>query len=233
MCGRMCSALGHRLSETTVARGGGVCPGCRRYVHLGHYVPRIEDMRRLIAIQNGHTQRLIEIVGNAAAIKLGLRDLAPRHAAELWNQKYPDAAAPLCAALAGKEDGLEQLRRDKFAGVRMYDLAEYYYKVRDPRSGSPVAVVPPPAGGGGAPARRWRWRPRRSVADGSGVCPAVILHACSDTLTRRPDFPWRRLVRLGRIRAAETQFVQRIVPQLVGFLSGTLGDAADEVDVDT
>lgn len=102
-------------------------------MHAGHYVPRTEDLQRLIAIQSGHTQRLIEIVGNASAIKLGLRDLSARHASEMWSRKYPDAAAQLSTALAHKCEGLDSLRRDKLPAVRMYDLAEYYYKVRRPR----------------------------------------------------------------------------------------------------
>lgn len=98
-------------------------------MHAGHYVPKPEDIRRLIAIQNAHTQRLMEIVGAATAVKLGLRDLSALHAANVWSNKYPDSTQLLGAALAHKCEGLDSLRREKFQGVRMYDLAEYYYKV--------------------------------------------------------------------------------------------------------
>lgn len=107
-------------------------------MHVGHYVPKPEDMERLIAIQNGHTQRLMEIVGTPAAVKLGLRDLSARNAANVWGNKYPHSAQMLGAALAGKCEGLDSLRREKFQGVRMYDLAEYYYKAR--RLPSPFRV---------------------------------------------------------------------------------------------
>eukprot|EP00892_Ulva_mutabilis_P000319 jgi/Ulvmu1/10288/UM060_0090.1 len=100
-----------------------------KHMHAGHYVPEPDDMRRLIAIQNAHTQRLMEVVGTATAAKLGLRDLSALHAANVWSNKYPESAAALGTALSNKCEGLDSLRRERFQGVRMYDLAEYYYKV--------------------------------------------------------------------------------------------------------
>ena len=77
-----------------------------------HYVPTTKDMQRLLAIQMGHTQRVIEIIGTSSAAKLGLRDLSGDHARQMWERKYPDVAPQLGAALSNKCEGLDSLRRD-------------------------------------------------------------------------------------------------------------------------
>lgn len=37
------------------------------------------------------------------------------------------------AGLATKREGLEQMRRERVPHIRMFDVAEYYYKVRSAR----------------------------------------------------------------------------------------------------
>lgn len=48
-----------------------------------------------------------------------------------WKHKFsPGQATSLELGLANKREGLEAMRRERLPSVRMYDIAEYYYKAR-------------------------------------------------------------------------------------------------------
>jgi hypothetical protein len=48
-----------------------------------------------------------------------------------WKHKFsPKDVTQLELGLTNKREGLEAMRRERLPGVRMYDIAEYYYKVR-------------------------------------------------------------------------------------------------------
>ena len=104
---------------------------CRNHRHQHHYVPVIEDIRRLRAVQCAHTQKILEVISPQDAYRLGFHDLSAEKASTEWAAKHGQGTVHhLEGGLAHKVEGLESVRREKLPSSRMYQLSEYYYKVQ-------------------------------------------------------------------------------------------------------
>lgn len=103
---------------------------CRKHKHSLHYLPTIEDIRRLRAVQCAHTQKILEVISPQDAYRLGFHDLSADKAVTEWAAKHGQGTVHhLEGGLANKVEGLESVRREKLPSSRMYQLSEYYYKV--------------------------------------------------------------------------------------------------------
>lgn len=108
-------------------------PAWCRPVVVSHsvYVPTKDDIEHFTKAQNAHGQCVMEIIGAEESERLGYTALSPQREQRRWYAKMGgDAVKSLEAGLATKKEGLEMMRRMQVPHVRMYDVAEYYYKVR-------------------------------------------------------------------------------------------------------
>jgi hypothetical protein len=78
----------------------------------------------------------MEVIGPDASRRLALDTTSPQREQTRWKHKFGEAALiELERGLADKSDqGLEMMRRARVPSARMFDVAEYYYKVRSSRS---------------------------------------------------------------------------------------------------
>jgi hypothetical protein len=71
------------------------------------------------------------VISPQDAIRLGFNDLSADRAVTEWAAKHGQGTVHhLEGGLAHKMEGLESVRREKLPSSRMYQLSEYYYKVR-------------------------------------------------------------------------------------------------------
>lgn len=125
MCVIHFTAVPGHASKTNACR-----LSCRKHTHSPHYLPSIEDIRRLRAVQCAHTQKVLEVLNPQDAYRLGFHDLSADKAVTEWAAKHGQGTVHhLEGGLAHKVEGLESVRREKLPSSRLYQLSEYYYKV--------------------------------------------------------------------------------------------------------
>lgn len=100
------------------------------------YVPTTEDIEAFTKAQNAHGQTILELIGAEESERLGYAAFSATREHRRWQGTFPEGTIPyLESGLASKKEGLEAMRRTHVPNVRMYDVAEYYYKVGHPALG--------------------------------------------------------------------------------------------------
>jgi hypothetical protein len=102
--------------------------------------------------QGKHVANILNVIGGEQARRLGFDHMSPERELKRWRTKYLQLHETLEHGLATKKQGLDHMRRQLLPGTRLYDIADYYYKVRLwPCSGTWLArSVGKRRGGGGA-----------------------------------------------------------------------------------
>jgi hypothetical protein len=96
------------------------------------YVPTTAEVEAYQKAQNAHSHAIMDVIGPEVSQRLGIDSMSPVRELKRWQSKAsPALVTQLETGLATKKDGLEAMRRERIPIIRMYDVAEYYYKVPD------------------------------------------------------------------------------------------------------
>jgi hypothetical protein len=97
---------------------------------FGVHVPTDAELLALTAVTHAHAQCIAEITGIETFAALGCEALSARREINRWTDCFGQKAVQaLEQGLQSKREGMEVMRRERVPHIRMYDVAEYYYKV--------------------------------------------------------------------------------------------------------
>lgn len=123
----MCCVVGKTCDSQVCWRA------CRPVVlYNSVYVPTTAEVEAYQKAQNAHSHAIMDVIGPDTSQRLGIDSMSAVRELKRWQSKAsPALVTQLETGLAMKKDGLEAMRRERIPSIRMYDVAEYYYKVRD------------------------------------------------------------------------------------------------------
>lgn len=105
-------------------------PHARRLgYHPAYYVPSEQSVADVHMVQEKHVAEVVGAIGGESARRLGFDHMSANRELERWRSKHEVQLESLEQGLACKKQGLDYMRRHFVPHTRLYDVADYYYKV--------------------------------------------------------------------------------------------------------